>query len=147
MVAIMGCPTWMFSRALLVAWASVTLGVLTPVYAQRPDPGAAAALAETLKALTDPNGKATPLGDGTGSAEIDQQVRALTGSPQLTQEVYNLAAQVLADLVQSTGGDMGKLFDALERAKSDPGAFVATLSPQTRDRLKELSDKIAATRR
>ncbi|HXJ82800.1 MAG TPA: hypothetical protein VMS64_29445 [Candidatus Methylomirabilis sp.] len=97
--------------------------------------------------MTDSSGKAAPLGGGTGSDEIDQQVRALTGSPQLTQEVYNLAAQVLAELVQSTGGDTGKLFDALDRAKSDPEAFVATLSPQTRDRLKELSDKITATRR
>jgi hypothetical protein len=141
---IMDCRTSILFRTLLVALASVTLGFLTPVHAQGPDPGAA--LADMLKALADQSGKAAPPGPG-GSAEIDQQVRALTGSPELTQEVYNLAAQVLADLVQSTGGDMGKVFEALDRAKSDPGAFVATLSPQTRDRLKELSDKIAATRR
>ena len=129
----------MIFKTLLVALVSVTLGFLTPVHAQQADPGAAA-LTEMLKALGSPSG-------GAGSSEVDQQVRALTGSPQLTQEVYNLAAQVLAELVQSSGGDMSKLFDTLDRAKSDPSAFVATLSPQTRDRLKELSDKIAATRR
>jgi hypothetical protein len=138
-------PAPMFSRALLVAFASLTLGVLTPVFAQQTDPDAAA-LAEMLKALTVPGAKGAPPGGGTGAAEVDQQVRALTGSPQLTQEVYNLAAQVLAELMQTSGGDMGKVFDTLERAKSDPAAFMATLSPQTRDRLKELSDKIAATR-
>src|SRR5882724_7334873 len=83
------------SRILLVALVSITLGFLTPVHAQPADPGAAA-LTEMLKALGGPSGAA-------GSSEVDQQVRALTGSPQLTQEVYNLAAQVLAELVQSSG--------------------------------------------
>ena len=147
MVDIMDRSPWIPFRVLLAAFAFVVPGFLTWAHAQEPDPVAGAALAETLKALTDPSGKAAALGDGTGSSEIDQQVRALTGSPQLAQEVYNLAAQVLVELVQSAGGDMGKLFDTLERAKSDPAAFVATLSPQTRDRLKELSDKIAASRR
>ena len=84
---------------------------------------------------------------GAGSSELDQQVRALTGSPQLTQEVYGLAGEILAELMQSSGGDMNKLFDTLERAKTDPSGFVAGLSPETRDRLRELSEKIAAARR
>ena len=81
------------------------------------------------------------------SARSDRQVRSIAGSPQLTQEVYALAAQVLADLVQSTGGDVGKLSEALERAQSDPGGFAATLSPQTLQQLRDLSDKIAGANR
>jgi len=134
------------SRALLVAVAFVTLAIPGPLLAQQVDPGSAA-LAEMLKSLTGPGGKGGPLGAGTGSGDIDQQVHALTGSPELTQEVYNLAAQVLGELLQSSGGDMNKLFDTLARAQSDPSAFVATLSPQTRDRLKDLSDRIAAGKR
>jgi len=42
---------------------------------------------------------------------------------------------------------MNKLFDVIARAQSDPGSFAATLSPQTRERLKSLSDRIAASRR
>ena len=133
------------SRVLLVAVVSLTLGVLAPAHAQQGDPGAAA-LADMLKALTAPGVKGAP-GGGVGSSEVDQQVRALTGSPELTQEVYSLAGEILTELMQSSGGNMNKLFETLERAKSDPAGFVDALSPQTRDRLRELSDKIAASRR
>ena len=143
---IMDWRMWMPSRTLLVAVAFVTLAIHAPLQAQQVDPGSAA-LTEMLKSLTAPGGKGGPLGAGTGSGDIDQQVRALTGSPELTQEVYNLAAQVLGELLQSSGGDMNKLFDTLARAQSDPGTFAATLSPQTRERLKDLSDRIAAGKR
>lgn len=69
----MDCRTPMIFKTLLVALVSVTLGFLTPVHAQQADPGAAA-LTEMLKALGSPSG-------GAGSSEVDQQVRALTGSP------------------------------------------------------------------
>jgi hypothetical protein len=133
-------------RTLLVAVAFVTLAIHAPLEAQQADTGAAA-LAVMLKSLKVPGGKAGLLGAGTGSGEIEQQVRALTASPELTQELFNVASQVLGELLQSTGGDMNKLFDLLARAQSDPSAFVARLSPQTQDRLKDLSDRIAAGKR
>ena len=142
----MNSRMWLPSRTLFVAIAFVTLAIHAPLQAQQADPGSAA-LAEMLKSLTGPGAKGALLGAGTGSGDIDQQVRALTGSPELTQELYNLAAQVLGELVQSSGGDMNKLFDTLSHAQSDPDAFAATLSPQTRDRLTDLSDRIAAGRR
>ena len=143
---IMDWRMWIPPRTLLVAVAFVTLAIHSPLQAQQADAGSAA-LAEMLKSLTVPGGKAGPLGAATGSGDIDQQVRALTGSPELTQELFNVASQVLGELLQSTGGDMYKLFDVLARAQSDPSAFVAGLSPQTQDRLKDLSDRIAAGRR
>ena len=143
---IMGWRKWIPWRTLRVAVALVALAFPAPLHAQQGDAGSAA-LAEMLKSLTGPGGKGGPLGAGAGSGDIDQQVRALTGSPELTQELYNLAAQVLGELLQSSGGDMNKLFDTLSRAQSDPGAFAATLSPEMRNRLKDLSDRIAAGRR
>ena len=142
----MNARIWISPRTLLVAVALVTLVIHAPVKAQQGDAGSAA-LAEMLKSLNGPGGKGGPLGAGAGSGDIDQQVRALTGSPELTQELYNVAAQVLGELLQSTGGDMSKLFDVIARAQSDPGAFAATLSPQTRELLRNLSDRIAAGRR
>jgi len=139
---------WIPPRTLLLAVVFIALVIHdAPIQAQRVDSGSAAALSEMLKSLTGPGAKGGPLGAGTGSSDIEQQVRALIGSPELTQELYNLAAQVLGELLQSSGGDMNKLFDTLSRAQSDPGAFAATLSPQTRDRLKDLSDRITAGRR
>src|SRR5262245_6558306 len=130
------------SRVLLVAWASLTFGLCAPVFAQQADPGSAA-LADMLKALT-----VVPGGQNAAcTGGIDQQVNALTGSPQLTQELYGLAAQIMTELMQSSGGDMNKVLDTLTRAKTDPSGFVNALSPETRDKLKELSEKIAASRR
>src|SRR5262245_58180191 len=102
---IMDWRSWIPWRSLLVAVALVTLAIHAPLQAQPGDAGSAA-LAEMLKSLTGSGGKGGPLGAGAGSGDVDQQVRALTGSPELTQEVYNLAAQVLGELLQSSGGDM-----------------------------------------
>ena len=144
----MGRKTGTLPKAALVALVSVVLlGTVTPIHAQGLDPASAAALAETLKALANPNGGSQPLGNDSAAAEIDRQVKSIAGSPQLTQEVYSLAVQVLADLVQSTGGDVRKLSDALDRAQSDPGGFAATLSPPTLQQVRELSDKIAGAKR
>jgi len=74
--------------------------------------------------------------------EADRQVRALAGSNQVTQEFYQFAIDIFVDLMQSAGGDMKKITETLERAKSDPAAFAATLSPRNRERLKELSTKV-----
>ena len=148
MVDTMGRKTRTLPKAALVALVSVVLlGTVTPIHAQGLDPASAAALAETLKALANPNGGSLPLGTDAAAAEIDRQVKSIAGSPQLTQEVYNLAARVLAELVQSTGGDVRKLSDALERARSDPEGFAATLSPPTLQQLRELSDKIGGAKR
>jgi hypothetical protein len=143
---IMDWRIWIPPRTLFVAVAFATLAVHVPLEAQQADTGAAA-LAEMLKALKVPGGKAGPLGAGTGSGDIEQQMRALTGSPELTQELFNVASQVLGELLQSTGGDMNKLFDVLLRAQSDPSAFAATLSPETRERLKDLSSRFPAAQR
>ena len=71
----------------------------------------------------------------------------MAGSPQLAQEVYSLAADAFADLIRSSGGDVEKMSATLERARTDPAAFAAMLSPQTLDRLRALSIKISDTKR
>ena len=148
MVDTMSRKTWTLPKATLVAVVSVVfLGTVTPIQAQGLDPASAAALPETLKAPANQNGGSLPLGNDAAAAEIDRQVKSIAGSPQLTQEVYSLAVQVLADLVQSAGGDVRKLSDALDRAQSDPGGFAATLSPPTLQQVRELSDKIAGAKR
>ncbi len=148
MVDMMGRKTRILSKATLATLVSVVLlGAAMPIHAQGTDPAAAAALAETLKALTDPTGRGLLHGTDAQAAEVGRQVNSIAGSPQLAHEVYSLAAEVFAELVHSTGGDVAKLYEALDRAKSDPRGFAATLSPQTLERLKELSDKISNAKR
>jgi len=122
------------------------LGAATPAPAQAMDPTSADSLAAALKVLTDPAGRGALIGSNPSAAEVDRQVQALTGSPELTEEVYALAGQVFADLMKSAGDDMGKLADSLSRARTDPAGFAAELSPETLQRLVALAAKISAAR-
>ena len=137
-------------RRLLTA-LPITLLLLTltatALPAQALDPAAAAALATTLRMLADPAARDQVLASDPTAAAIDQQVQSMAGSSQLAQEVYGLAAEVFADLAQSTGGDPRRLNESLERAKSDPAGFAALLRPETLERLRALATKISDTKR
>ena len=86
-------------------------------------------------------------GNPQGGA-LGRQVRALTGgSDALTQEFFALAADVLQELTQATGGDPAALAQTLDGARSDPGTFAAMLSPRTQERLRRLSVAISDQRR
>jgi len=118
-----------------------------PVHGQGLDPASAAALSATLRALTDPAARDHAIAASPGAAEIDRQVRSLAASPQLVQEIYETAAAVFADLAASTGGDVGRMADALERARTDPASLGALLTPETMRRLRDLSSRVPDVKR
>ena len=71
MVDTMGRKARTLPKAALVALVSVVLlGTVTPIHAQGLDPASAAALAETLKALANPNGGSLPLGTDAAAASL-----------------------------------------------------------------------------
>ena len=104
-------------------------------------------LSTTLRMLADVALRSQPLHSTPGAAEIDRQVHSIAGSSHLAQEMYGIAAAVFADLARSSGGDAARMSDALERARSDPAGFAARLSPETLQRLRELSTKISDAKR
>lgn len=118
-----------------------------PLGAQTLDAASADALAATLRMLQDPSLRGPAVAADPRAAAVDTQIRSLAGSPQLTQELYELAAQVMSELTQSSGGDVGRMTETLERGKADPAAFAAMLSPATLQRLRELSVKISDQQR
>jgi len=133
-----------------MAWlVGMTLVVLCapPLHGQGLDPASAEALSSTLRMLADPPSRNQAILSTPGAAEVDRQVQGIAGSSQLAQEMYEIAAAVFADLARSSGGDPARMSDALERAKSDPAGFAARLSPETLQRLRELSTKIPDAKR
>ncbi|TAJ87077.1 hypothetical protein EPO44_15825 [bacterium] len=102
----------------------------------------AAALAEAIRVIQDPALRQGAIVKDPKAVEADRQVRALAGSDKVTQDFYEFAIDIFVDLMQSAGGDMKKINETLDRAKTDPAAFAATLSPRNRERLKELSTKV-----
>jgi hypothetical protein len=118
-----------------------------PLHGQGLDPASAEALSATLRMLGDPASRGQAILGTPGAAEIDRQVQSIAGSSHLAQEIYEVAAAVFADLVTSSGGDAARMSDALERGKSDPAGFAARLSPETLQRLRELSTRISDAKR
>lgn len=135
-------------RSLVIAVLLVVLAVLAPwAGAQELDAASAEALAATLRMLTDPSQRAGAIAGNADAQAIDQKIRGLTGSDQLTEELYGLAAQIFDDLSRSQSGDVGKLIGALEQGQKDPATFAAMLSPATLARLRELATKISDQRK
>ena len=129
-------------RLAIVTLAALSLAVAPSLGAQTLDPQTAKALAEAIRVIQDPALRQGVIAKDRKAVEADRQVRALAGSNHVTQEFYQFAIDIFVDLMQSAGGDMKKITETLERAKSDPAAFAATLSPRNRERLKQLSTKV-----
>lgn len=128
-------------KALLVL--ALLLGSAMALDAQTLDPASQEALAATLRLLRDPALRGPAISGSPQAAGIDSQLQSLTGSPQLTQEVYELAAEIFNDLARNSGGDAGRMSQALEDARRDPAAFAAMLSPATLQKLREIAVKIS----
>ena len=126
----------------LVALALVLLAA-APLAGETPDSALQEALAATLRVLRDPALHSPAVAGSPRAATIDTEIQAMTGSPELTQEFYDLAATIFEELARNSGGDTNKLRETLERAAEDPAAFAALLSPATLDRLRALAVKIS----
>jgi hypothetical protein len=134
-------------RALAIVALVVALVPASPAAAQPLDATATEALAATLKMLLDPAQRGAAIAGNPQAAPIDQHIRSLTGSEALTQEFYALAADIFQELAVGTGGDVTKMTETLGRARTDPAGFAALLSPETQQRLRQLSTKITDQRR
>src|SRR5574337_167978 len=86
--------------------------------AQGHDPASEEALKETLRLLLDPSLRNPELAKNPQAAEIDKQIRSMTGSEKLTQEFYDLAARIFEELTRNSGGDPARMSEALERGQS-----------------------------
>jgi hypothetical protein len=126
----------------IAAVLALLLALAPSARAQSLDAASADALSAAMKALLDPTQRAGAIAGHPQAGAADQNARALMGSDALTQELYALAAQIFTELTAASGGDASKMAQTLEQARTDPAGFAATLSPQTRERLHQLSLKI-----
>ena len=124
--------------------AAMMMLALSPAatLAQSLDAASAQALAATLRMLQDPAARSAAIAGSPQASAADSQLQALAGSANM-QELYALAAEIFSELASNSGGDAGKMSQALARGTNDPVGFAATLSPATLQRLRELSVKIS----
>ena len=120
----------------------VALAAAVPANAQSLDAASAAALGAAVRLLQDPAQRAAALANSPQAAAADREIQAVLKSPELQQEFYAIAADIFTELVQTSGGDVGRMSQALEAGKSDPAGFASSLSPALLERLRALSGKI-----
>ena len=125
-------------RAFNLALAIAILSGVCSAEAQSLDRNSADALSAAVRALT------TRPTQGAGARALDPRIRSLGDSPESAAEMNELAAQILTEIAERTGGDPAKMSEELARGKSDPAAFAASLSPATRQRLQSLAAKVPA---
>ncbi len=135
------------TRYLLPLLVALVLAGTLAVEAQGLDAASAEALAATLRLLQDPVARDAALAGNPPSAALDRDIQAMTGSPALTQEFYALAAQVFTELTLNSGGDLGRMNQALASGRGDPAGFAAFLSPDTLTRLRDLATRISDRKR
>lgn len=133
----------MHDRLLAALTIAALLGLGAPAAAQRLDAASTEALAATLRVLQDPTLRGAALAKDPKAAGIDSQMRGMLGGDTHMAEFYELAAQIFEDLTRGSGGDGQKMMQALERGRTDPTGFAATLSPGTLERLRAFSSKIS----
>lgn len=102
------------------------------------------ALKSTQKLLKDKKQREHYIQGNQGAQIVDDQVHSLGGNSTNTEAVYGLSAEVLEDLVKMTGGDADKMQQLLLKAKDDPKGFYESLSPETRAKIKGVSNKVQA---
>jgi hypothetical protein len=135
-------------RLITLLALGLTLGLgATAVAAQPLDAASTEALAAVLRLLQDPAARGAVIAGHPEAAAMDRNIQALMGSPALTQEFYELAAQVFTDLVQGSGGDLGRMQRSLADGQRDPTGFAAFLSPATLQHLRDLSGRVSDLRR
>jgi hypothetical protein len=126
----------------LVVTVVLALAGTGPLSAQSLDAASSAALDATLRLLQDPARRSAAIAGNPEAAAADKQLASMLGTPELQQEFYSLVAEIFADVVKASGGDVGRMAQTLDAGRSDPGGFMGRLSPGTLERLRAFSGKI-----
>jgi hypothetical protein len=76
--------------------------------------------------------------------QVEVQVKGLAGTPENEQEIYNLAAEILGNMKDSSPQEMQKI---LEEAQRNPSSFAEKFTPEQRKKLEEIAQKLPASQR
>ncbi len=125
--------------------ASALLSFVPAAVADEAGSGDEAALAKTQQLLRDPAKRSAATRGDAAATAADAQVRTVAKSDADTQAIYDLSADVMATLVELTGGDAAKMANLLEEAKSHPEKLAEKFTPQQRAKLEQIAKQIESS--
>lgn len=110
------------------------------------DAASAEALLKTQTLLKNPGERQKAVEETPQAKWVNQQVESLAGSPENTQAIFELSADILQTLVEKTHGDPNQMKALLDRAKNDPKGFAELLTEKQKKQLRRVSDRIPASK-
>lgn len=107
------------------------------------DPVVQEAMTKTQGLMQDPKQRNEAIGRDPKAKQADDMVQRLSGGDAATtNDVYALASQIFANLVQQANGDPKKMQDLIEEFKRDPASFASTWTPDQQAKLKEIAAQL-----
>ena len=99
------------------------------------------ALSAAQSVMKDPKARQEAIRTSPDAAQADRAVQSL-GDAATTEAIYSLAADILGTMGKADGRDPNKVAGDLERAQANPEAFANSLTPEQKQKLHEIADKI-----
>ena len=100
------------------------------------------ALEKTTNLMNNPTERHEANSKDSKALEVDHNVQNLMGNKENMNEVYNLSAEIFKDQTHKAGGDVEKIKVQMKDANCNPAAFGNQLTPEQRQRIRELASKI-----
>lgn len=101
------------------------------------------ALQQTQQLMKDKKAREAAIaGDDKAEKADDFLKKIVGGDAKMTEEVYALAAEIFATVVQESGGDAAKMQEKLAEFARNPASFAAKWTPEQKARLKQLAEKL-----
>lgn len=100
------------------------------------------ALQQTMDLLKNQNEREKAIKGDAAAEKADAYAKDLFGNAGGSNELYELAADLFADMAKQSGGDVDKMKALVEQYQRDPAAFAEKWSPEQKQKLKGLSDKV-----
>lgn len=101
------------------------------------------ALQQTQEFLKNSKERSQYVNQNKDAKKADDMVTQLFGGDAAaSEEVYALAAEVMANVVKDANGDVDKMQAAMKKFATDPSSFAASWTPEQKAKLSKLAEKV-----
>ncbi len=130
-----------------MCWVLIAAVVCAPLvcFAEL-DSASSEALEQTLKLLRSEQERSKAVLSSPDAVRADANAKSVAGSPENTNQLYEISAIVMSDLVKKTNGDIAALQSLMIEAGKDQEKFYKSLSPEAQQKIKQLAEKVEQKR-
>jgi hypothetical protein len=104
------------------------------------------AMQEAMFLLNNPDAREAYIRNNPNTRQADKSLRGLAGSEQTTEEMYQLASDIFAQITLKANGDPDKMMLLLQKAQSNPEAFAKSFTPEQKQKLSDLARQVESNR-